>query len=323
MNAPLTGIDSQYALAPYRYVDSLSSGGIWEHLIDALLVWLPCPEGLVTIIKSIVRLLHSAFLMQDDIKNASAHRRDKPATHTVFGTAQTINSSGYLIALAMEEARKLKHQACLGYLIEELQSLYIGRSVGLYWSCSGKCLSEEDYLGMVEKKTGGILRLIIRLLRAESSALPECKVSLGSMPCSTHLDRLIILFSQYSRIREDYKSLHDRDYDDSRGFCDEVDEGRLSFPMTHALSRASTDSEAARIELRSILFHSSKEGNANLSCGFGNIVLNHLKRCGSLSYTYSTLQRMQYLAEEEITEIERCIGITNWTLRLLLFRLKV
>jgi geranylgeranyl pyrophosphate synthase len=38
----------------------------------------------------------------------------------------------------------------------------------LYWRDSLSCPSEEEYLGMVANKTGGLFRLAIKLIQLES-----------------------------------------------------------------------------------------------------------------------------------------------------------
>lgn len=71
-------------------------------------------------IKKIITLLHEASLLLDDIQDGSMLRRGMPATHTIYGEAQTINSAGYTITKAIEEALKLGQeyvQVVLGIII--------------------------------------------------------------------------------------------------------------------------------------------------------------------------------------------------------------
>lgn len=55
--------------------------------------------------------------MLDDIQDSSPLRRGKPATHTIFGLAQTINSSSYKISEALEEVLKLENMECVRIVI--------------------------------------------------------------------------------------------------------------------------------------------------------------------------------------------------------------
>jgi len=51
---------------------------------------------------------------------------------------------------------------------EELINLHRGQGMDLYWRDSLICPSEADYLEMVGNKTGGLFRLAVRLMQAES-----------------------------------------------------------------------------------------------------------------------------------------------------------
>lgn len=51
---------------------------------------------------------------------------------------------------------------------EELLNLHRGQGMDLYWRDSLTCPSEADYLEMVGNKTGGLFRLAIKLMQAES-----------------------------------------------------------------------------------------------------------------------------------------------------------
>jgi geranylgeranyl pyrophosphate synthase len=87
----------------------------------------------------------------DDIEDSSPLRRGMPATHKVFGQAQTINSANYLIIRVLDEVRQLNGIRCMDAFIEEMQNLFIGQSFDLYWTRNGVCPSEAEYLEMINK----------------------------------------------------------------------------------------------------------------------------------------------------------------------------
>lgn len=53
---------------------------------------------------------------------------------------------------------------------EELLNLHRGQGMELHWRDSLTCPSEADYLEMVDNKTGGLFRLAIKLMQAESTS---------------------------------------------------------------------------------------------------------------------------------------------------------
>lgn len=85
----------------------------------------------------------------DDIEDSSPLRRGRPATHTVFGVGQTINSANFLLLQAADQVRQLGDSQCLDTFFEEIRYLFIGQSFDLYWTQEGECPSEEQYLAMV------------------------------------------------------------------------------------------------------------------------------------------------------------------------------
>src|SRR5512140_987508 len=69
-----------------------------------------------------LELLHNAFLIHDDIEDASPSRRGAPSLHTRFGLPLAVNAGDALAALALEpllHSRELGSRVSLR-LVEEL-----------------------------------------------------------------------------------------------------------------------------------------------------------------------------------------------------------
>lgn len=82
---------------------------------------------------------------------------------------------------------------------------------------------------MVNKKTGSLVRLLARLTIA---ATPKsCEVQLGGS-----IEDLVSLAGIQFHIRDDYQNHQSADYADQKSFCDDLDEGKFSFLLIHALS---------------------------------------------------------------------------------------
>jgi geranylgeranyl diphosphate synthase type 3 len=115
----------------------------------------------------------------------------------VFGIAQTINAANYVYFEAQDQLRQLKNwpQAFLVFN-EELLNLHRGQGMELYWRDTLQPPSEADYLQMIANKTGGLFRLVLRLLQCES----KCEYDIGPL-----VDMLGLMF----QILDDYKNLKD------------------------------------------------------------------------------------------------------------------
>lgn len=63
----------------------------------------------------------------------------------------------------------MNNPTLISIFTEELLNLHRGQGMDLYWRDSLTCPSEADYLEMVGNKTGGLFRLAIKLMQAEST----------------------------------------------------------------------------------------------------------------------------------------------------------
>lgn len=106
----------------------------------------------------------------DDVEDSSRLRRGVPVAHNIFGTAQTINTANYVYFLALQELQKLRNASAINIYTEELLNLHRGQGMDLYWRDSLTCPTEDEYLEMVGNKTGGLFRLAVKLMQAESSS---------------------------------------------------------------------------------------------------------------------------------------------------------
>ncbi len=106
----------------------------------------------------------------DDVEDSSVLRRGVPVAHNIFGVAQTLNSANYMYFCALQELFKLNNPHAMHIYAEELCNLHRGQGMDLFWRDTLTCPTEDDYLEMVGNKTGGLFRLAVRLMEAESKA---------------------------------------------------------------------------------------------------------------------------------------------------------
>ncbi|KAK1569394.1 isoprenoid synthase domain-containing protein [Colletotrichum navitas] len=217
-------------LQPYRYVTSLPSKGFREKAIESINKWLRVPPKSVDAIQEVVRMLHNASLMLDDIEDNSPLRRGRPSTHNIYGTSQTINSATFQYIAATDLASRLPNPESFRVFLDEARLLHLGQSYDLYWTHNTLCPRVADYLEMVDMKTGGLFRTLTRMMTAESP------VGGDKLP-SGGLDLFSCLFGRYFQIRDDYQNLASADYAKAKGFAEDLDEGKYSFALIHCIQR--------------------------------------------------------------------------------------
>lgn len=103
---------------------------------------------------------------------------------------------------ALDEIQKLKSPEAINIFVKELMNLHRGQGMDLYWRDTLTCPTEEDYLEMVGNKTGGLFRLAIKLMQAESSVpmyVYHCRIS--PLPLPPYLSTIYIANNAMKRLR--------------------------------------------------------------------------------------------------------------------------
>ncbi|KAK0248994.1 geranylgeranyl pyrophosphate synthetase [Friedmanniomyces endolithicus] len=249
--------------APYTYLEAHPGKDLRTHLITAFNAWLRVPEPSLAIITKVVGMLHTASLLIDDVEDSSVLRRGVPVAHKIFGAAQTINCANYMYFCALKELAGLKgvpgggggdgRETAVGIYEEELLNLHRGQGMDLFWRDTLTCPSEDDYLEMVGNKTGGLFRLAVRLMCSESpshNARPTTSSSSGleanGAGDNSHSDSngkdgktdyipLVNTIGLLFQILDDYLNLASPVYTSHKGLCEDLTEGKFSFPIIHSI----------------------------------------------------------------------------------------
>ncbi|KAF3160117.1 geranylgeranyl pyrophosphate synthetase [Orbilia oligospora] len=292
---PWSDAKEQAVCGPYDYLVSLPGKDIRSKLIDAFNIYLQVPEESLSIIKHVVAMLHNASLLVDDVEDHSVLRRGYPVAHSLFGVAQTINSANYIYFRAMQDITGLKSPVCVQVFTEELINLHRGQGMDLFWRDTLTCPSEDDYLEMVSNKTGGLFRLAIKLMQAESASEVD------------YLD-LVNLMGLIFQIRDDYMNLQSDQYAKNKGFAEDLTEGKFSFPIIHSIR-----ANPKNLQMINILKQQTQDD------GVKHYAVAYMRdQTKSFEYTASVLKDLQ----EQATGLLDSFG-DNVALRAILENLKV
>ncbi|KAF3922227.1 Dimethylallyltranstransferase [Dactylellina cionopaga] len=302
-------------LEPFDYVTSLPSKKIRKVAIEALDIWYQVPQQFLDIINSIIDTLHSSSLIIDDIEDDSALRRGYPATHMVFGTPQAINAANYLFVKCLNEVQKLPSSLSspaasspIAIFTDELRNLHTGQGLDLHWTFNTECPTEQEYIQMIDGKTGGLFRMAGRLMKSQATQNQDLDV-----------DDLLTLMGRFFQIRDDYQNLRSADYSAAKGSLSDFDEGKYSFMLIHALNNTKNK------QLKSLLQLRSKSANGLLA-EQKSVMMKTLAQAKSMEYTLGVLEELQAEVEKKMEEIETaiCLGQKkNWILRAIMARLRI
>lgn len=251
--------------APFDYVASHPGKDFRSQVINSFNAFLQVPPERLNIITKAVGMLHESSLLIDDVQDSSELRRGFPVAHHIFGVPQTINSANYIYFAALQELQKLNNPAVISMFSDELVNLHRGQGMDLFWRDTLTCPSEDDYLEMVGNKTGGLFRLGIKLMQAESASGTDC------IP-------LVNLVGLIFQIRDDYMNLSSKEYSNNKGLCEDLTEGKFSFPVIHSIR-----TNPGNMQLINIL----KQKTADVQVK--RYAVAYMESTGSFEYTESVI----------------------------------
>ncbi len=271
----------QILLGPFDYMMNHPGKDIRKQLIAAFNAWLQVPPSSLEIITKVIGMLHTASLLIDDVEDSSLLRRGIPVAHSIFGTAQTINSANYIYFQALQELLKLGNPEVVRIYADELCNLHRGQGMDLFWRDTLTCPTEEDYLEMVGNKTGGLFRLAVKIMQAES------------LNNETDYIPLVSAIGLLFQIRDDYLNLNSETYTSNKGLCEDLTEGKFSFPIIHAIKK-----EPGNMQLINILRMRTTDEEVK------KYAVGYMREVGSFEYCEVRMRELKEKAEEMIAIVD-------------------
>lgn len=278
-----TWTDAQESLitGPYDYLAQTKGKHLRTQLIELFNTVLCIPKAKLDQISKIIEMLHTASLLIDDIEDDSTLRRGKPTAHLIYGSPYVINSSNYVYFLALQDVLALDDPHCVTAFNEELLNLHRGQSMDLYWRENLVVPSEEEYINMVMNKTGGLFRLAVRLMERFSNS---------DIPSLVPLANILGIIYQ---IKDDYLNLKNETLQENKGFCEDISEGKFSFPMIHSLRTSPHDRT-----LMGILKQKTQDVEIK------KFALHFLERTNSFQYTLDSLASVKGKAQDCVKSLQ-------------------
>jgi geranylgeranyl diphosphate synthase type 3 len=168
----------------------------------------------------------------------------------------------------------------------------------LFWRDTLTCPTEEDYLEMVGNKTGGLFRLAIKLMQAESPLVGKRSPAAtygsgGSIDCVPLVSTIGLLF----QILDDILNLSSPTYTARKGLCEDLTEGKFSFPVIHAIR-----ADPHNLTLLNILKQKTQDEEVK------RYAVGYMEKVGSFEYSRAVVQSLAQEAKGMVDELERRVG---------------
>ena len=180
----------------------------------------------IDLINTLTYNVHNASLVIDDIEDNSLLRRNEPCSHIKYGIPLALNA-GY-----MELFQSLKivcnnfTSSTKNKIVEYIFYIHEGQGMDIYYRMNKIIPSLEDYTKMIVYKTGYPLLINLELLFDKSNNhIFKQKYE--------QFKNILINFSIFYQIRDDYINLTDINYWEQKGFCQDFDEEKISYLITY------------------------------------------------------------------------------------------
>ncbi|KAJ2042875.1 hypothetical protein GGI01_002816 [Coemansia sp. RSA 376] len=265
-------------LAPFEYLSQVPGKEVRTVMITAFNNWLLLDSNVLARIATVVRKLHTASLMIDDVEDNSDLRRGIPVTHKIYGVPMTINTANFVYFIALQDLLQMENSRLVDIFTEELLNLHRGQGMDLYWRDTLTCPSEEQYLEMVSHKTGGLFRLAVKLMQ-------ECSAR------GVDFSELVNMIGTYFQIRDDYMNLRSSEYSNNKGYCEDLTEGKFSFVIVHAITRGEDGPQ-----LMSILRQKTTDLHVK------KYAVSLMEKAESFEYTAAYLEQLEGQIDAKIKE---------------------
>jgi len=179
-----------------------------------------------------INIAHNISLIVDDIEDGSEKRRGQPCAHVVYGVPLSLNSA-YLKAFQMLGSIEDRYPPELADDIRKIcikcvEKAHIGQGLDIYWARTKYVPTLEEYLFMVDHKTGYSFeegsKLCLETLKTVDIDITEEK--------RDRILRMLSSLGRFFQIRDDYINLTCPRYWRLKGFCEDFDERKVSYVFT-------------------------------------------------------------------------------------------
>lgn len=236
-----------------------------------------------------LELLHTAFLIHDDIEDSSRLRRGRPTLHELHGIALAVNAGDALANLATQPLMspafpRYRSREVLAELRMAIRQTTEGQALELGWRRTGAVdLTEVDYLELVGRKTCWYTTMAPLRIAAQ----------LGRWrPRSDDLDRLGFLAGCAFQIRDDLLDLAPGGQAGKEPRSD-LREGKRTLMLIHLLSRAGRQDRAWVVD------YLAREEDARTAADADRL-LGMMTDAGSLTYAEQVAEVLAGSAQQSL-----------------------
>lgn len=189
----LLSLPEPKVLEPYLYLWQRSGKKLrimLAILIEQLFEDQTRPE--IVQIGGLIEMLHCASLIVDDVEDSSRQRRGQPCAHLVYGLDSALNAANLAYFLPVRKFIKSLpggiQWPIAEIFLEEMTECHVGQGLDVHThraTSEEQLPSREEYFRITALKTGGLLRMLVRMV-AVVLAIPEPALQ-ELLTCMSHI----------------------------------------------------------------------------------------------------------------------------------------
>lgn len=202
-------------------------------------------------IASLIELVHTGFIMIDDIEDQVEIRRGQPAIHNIYGFDNTINAGCFMYFVSWFSLLKKydnllpKHKLTRLFkiYIQEMNNTHVGHAWGIYWHNCDKIVhipTENQYLLMATHRYGTLVRLAVKFT-CEILNLPNDV----QKKLVTFSERIAVAF----QIHTDVLDIIGQTVEKNETIGNNIKKGRMTLIMVHSLNHGGFEDKAKLIDI--------------------------------------------------------------------------
>ena len=241
---------------------------------------------------AVVEIIHTATLVHDDIIDEAKTRRGRPAANTQWGNSKCVLAGDWLYMQAFKVAVQERNFRILDVLIDLTQQMVEGEL--LQMEKLGKCISLQEHLDLIFRKTACLFSVSMRLGAILGRATEEQEQRLAEYGRNLGLAFQIV---------DDALDLTASEQVLGKPVASDLREGKVTMAVIHALERC-TPAERKLVEkvLEERAFQSVRLEQ----------ILEMLDHYGSIKYAYDEAAKHAEAASRAIcsfpdSEIKRAL----------------
>jgi geranylgeranyl diphosphate synthase type 3 len=260
----------------------------------------------IELVNKLINDFHNASLVIDDIEDNGTLRRNEPCAHLKYGIPLSMNAGYYSIFKSLTQITQNFNQQTTNKIIYYLQYLHEGQGMDIYYTQNKVIPTLEEYEKMMVYKTGYAFIINLELLMDKSTNVIFRKNY-------EKVKHILILFSLFFQIRDDYINLTDIDYWKSKGFCQDFDEEKISYLITYFHNENINNNPSTNPNIIEMMKDKSKEGKIKIiqifnDSGLFDAIYNKLLQ---LKQTILSEMNLEFIFEQlsvkpfDINDIEK------------------